>query len=98
MTVQHVDRDVEVALETATVVDFSSLVNEAEAEAEAETVRLSSSLQPPQLYQDRPSHLMLHSLDLPQALQFQWWCTNHTQGRISPPLAPVHADIGQMRP
>lgn len=41
MTVQHVDRDVEVALETATVVDFSSLVNEAEAEAEAETVRLS---------------------------------------------------------
>lgn len=91
-----VNRGVEVALETAIVVDFSSLVNE--AEAEAETVRLSSSLHLPQLYQDRPKYLMVHSLDLPQALQFQWWCSNHTQGQISPPLAPMHADIGQMRP
>ena len=48
----HVNRGV--ALETATVVDFSSLVSEAEAEAEAETVRLSSSLHPSQVYQDRP--------------------------------------------
>lgn len=51
MTV-HKNRGVEGTLETATVVDFSNLVNV----VEAETVRrrLSSSLHPVQLYQDRP--------------------------------------------
>lgn len=50
MTV-HRNRGVEGALETATVVDFSNLVNV----VEAETVRrLSSTLQPVQFYQDRP--------------------------------------------